>query len=238
MMATSAAKPCTSDAESLLLVEGRNDCNAIFQLVRLRDGADPAFGIFDCGSDDGVLDELGSRLVRRNPRQKVLGLVLDADIEGSTHVDAVQRRWAQLTDRLSNDYVLPANFPDTGLIVDPLPERRLEGTPPRIGVWLMPNCRAFGMFEDLLMDSLNANHKDYTSRVVNQAKTDEIATFHDSHLSKAVIRTYMAWQEPPDVQYLGLAIQKGHFQNIKGACEQFLDWLHQLFGEPTVSREP
>ena len=61
--------------------------------------------------------------------------------------------------------------------------------------------------------------------VVKQAKTDQIASYHDSHLSKAVIRTYMAWQEPPDVQYLGLAIQKGHFQNIEAACAQFLDWL-------------
>jgi hypothetical protein len=93
----------------------------------------------------------------------------------------------------------------------------------------MPNNKAFGMFEDLLMESLGTHEKDYTSTVVKQAKTDRIASYHDSHLSKAVIRTYIAWQEPPDVQYLGLAIQKGHFQNIEAACAQFLDWLGRLF---------
>jgi hypothetical protein len=210
-------------------VEGRNDCNAIFQLVRLRYGADPAFGIFDCESDDGALDQLSARLVQPIPRQKVLGLILDADIDGSTSVDAVQRRWSQLTDRLGDDYHLPTAFPEMGLIVDPSPGRRASGILPRIGVWLMPNNKAFGMFEDLLLESLGDREKAYTSEVVKQAKTDQIASYHDSHLSKAVIRTYMAWQEPPDVQYLGLAIRKGHFQNIETACAEFLDWLGRLF---------
>ncbi|MGD0522216.1 MAG: DUF3226 domain-containing protein [Terracidiphilus sp.] len=228
-MATQAVRPCKSDDESLLLVEGRNDCHAVFQLVRLRHGADPAFGIFDCENDDGVLDQLSSRLAQPIPRQKVLGLILDADIEGSTEADAVQRRWAQLKDRFGADYNLPAAFPETGLIIDPMPGRRATGTLPRIGVWLMPNNRAYGMFEDLLMDSLGDHEKEYTSKVVKQAKTDKVASFHDSHLSKAVIRTYMAWQEPPDIQYLGLAIQKRHFQNIETACAQFLDWLGRIF---------
>ena len=228
-MATQPVKPCKSDDESLLLVEGRNDCNAIFHLVRLRYGADPAFGIFDCESDDGVLTQFGARLVQPNPKQKILGLILDADIEGSTEVDAIQRRWAQLKDRIGADYDFPNDFPEAGLIIEPRPGRRAVGTLPRIGVWLMPNNRAFGMFEDLLLESLGTREKEYTSGVVKQAKTDQVALYNDSHLSKAVIRTYMAWQEPPDVQYLGLAIQKGHFRNIEAACAQFLDWLGRLF---------
>ena len=105
-MATQAVRPCKSDDESLLLVEGRNDCNAVFQLVRLRHGADPAFGIFDCENDDGVLDQLSSRLAQPIPRQKILGLILDADIEGSTEADAVLRRCAQLKERFGADYKL------------------------------------------------------------------------------------------------------------------------------------
>jgi hypothetical protein len=228
-MATQPPQPCKSDDESLLLVEGRNDCNAVFQLIRLRYGADPAFGIFDCENDDGVLNQLGAKLVQPNPRQKILGLILDADIEGSTEKDAVQRRWAQLRDRIGADYDLPDSFPVAGLIIDPLPGRKAVGLLPRIGVWFMPNNKAFGMFEDLLMDSLGDHEKEYTSNVVKKAKTDKIASYHPSHLSKAVIRTYIAWQEPPDVQYLGLAIKKGHFQNIEAACAQFLDWLGRLF---------
>lgn len=222
-------QPCKSDEESLLLVEGRNDCHAIFQLVRLRYGADPAFGIFDCDNDDGVLDKLGAKLVDPNPHQRVLGLILDTDIEGSTEADAVERRWAQLKTRFGPDYLLPEGFPEAGLIVDPVPGRRAVSILPRIGVWLMPNNKAFGMFEDLLLESLGSREKDYTSKVVTQAKTDAIAKYHESHFSKSVIRTYMAWQEPPDVQYLGLAIQKGLFGNTETACARFLDWLGRLF---------
>jgi hypothetical protein len=228
-MAAPPVQPTTSDNEFLLLVEGRNDGNAVFQLVRLRCGADPGFGISDCGGADGVLKKLSGLLAAPNPRQKVVGLILDTDIEGSTEKDAVQRRWAQLKDKIVTGYDLPHDFPETGLVLSPEPGRQAKGALPTIGVWSMPNNKAFGMFEDLLLDSLGGHERDYTSNAVKQAKTDQIASYHDSHFSKAVIRTYMAWQEPPDVQYLGLAIQKGHFQNIEIACANFLDWLERLF---------
>jgi hypothetical protein len=228
-MATSPAQSSKPDRENVLLVEGRNDGNAVFQLIRLTHGADPAFGISECGGADGVLKKLSGRLADGNAPERVLGLILDTDIVGSTEADAVQRRWAQLKDKIVIGYDLAAEFPEEGLIIDPLPGRRAIATLPRIGIWLMPNNKAFGMLEDLLMESLGGREKDYTSNVVKQAKTDQIASYHDSHTSKAVIRTYMAWQEPPDVQYLGLAIQKGHFQNIEAGCAQFLDWLERLF---------
>jgi hypothetical protein len=59
---------------------------------------------------------------------------------------------------------------------------------------------------------------------------DGIAKFKDVHLSKAVIRTYLAWQDPPDIQYLGLAIKSGAFENIEAECRQFIRWIEQLFG--------
>lgn len=229
MMATQHSLQFAKEAEFLLLVEGPSDRNAVVQLVRLVRKAEPSFLAFDCKNDDGVLAQLSARLVQPHPAQKVVGLILDADIDGSTEKDAVQRRWAQLKNRIGADYNLPENFPAEGLIIDPKQGRQAIGTLPRIGVWLMPNNRAFGMFEDLLLESLGDHEKNYTSSVVNRAKTDQVATFHPSHLSKAVVRTYMAWQEPPDLPHLSFAIRMGHFQNINAACAQFLDWLGRLF---------
>jgi hypothetical protein len=222
-------QPSARAAKFLLLVEGPSDRHAVLHLVKLVSGADPTFEILDCGGDDGVLRSISSRLADANPKHEILGLILDTDIEKSTEENAVQRRWAELKSKIGEGYSLPGVFPETGLIIDPLPGRRAKGTLPRIGAWFMPNNRAFGMFEDLLMESLRAEEKDYTSKVVTQAKTDGIATYHPSHLSKAVVRTFMAWQEPPDLPHLSLAIHDGHFKNIDVACAQFLDWLGRLF---------
>ena len=41
-----------SESELLLLVEGVNDCHAVFQLMWLVYRADPVFGIHECGNDD------------------------------------------------------------------------------------------------------------------------------------------------------------------------------------------
>jgi len=221
-----------SESELLLLVEGINDCHAVFQLMWLIYRADPVFGIHECGNDDKVLDSLASRIVSTRPSQKVLGLILDADIEGLRPDQVIQSRLDQLVARVGTYYPLPNVFPEQGLILDPLASRPEADRLPRLGVWLMPNNKAYGMFEDLLMGSLSDQVAAYTTTVVKQSKADGIASFKDVHLSKAVIRTYLAWQDPPDIQYLGLAIKRGTFENIEVECKQFIQWLEQLFGSP------
>lgn len=228
-MATPPIETVAPRAKSLLLVEGPSDRHAVSHLVKLVHGVEPTFEIFDCGGDEGVLRNFSSRLASANPEHEILGLILDTDIEKTTAENAVERRWVELKSKIGAEYSLPDAFPDTGLIRNPLPGRRAKGTLPRIGAWFMPNNKAFGMFEDLLMESLQAEEKDYTSKVVTQAKADGIAKYRPSHLSKAIVRTYMAWQDPPDLSHLSLAIHDGHFKNIDVACAQFLDWLACLF---------
>ena len=222
-----------SESERLLLVEGVNDCHAIFQLVWLVRKTDPIFGIYECGSDEKVLDSLSSRLVSSRPKQKILGVILDSDTEKVSPDQIIQSRLDQLRSRVGEYYGLPNIFPEAGLILHPIASRRDSDRLPKLGVWLMPNNRAYGMFEDLLIEALVDKVRDYTTGVVNQAKNDNVATFKDVHLSKAIIRTYMAWQDPPDIQYLGLAIKKKTFENIETSCKQFIHWLDHLFDIPT-----
>jgi len=219
-----------SESERLLLVEGIDDCHAIFHLIRLVRQADPVFGIHECGGDQGVLDNLAARLVSSTPKQKVLGLVLDADIEGLNPSKVVQSRLDQLASRAGAYYHFPVVFPEDGLVLDPLADRPDVDRLPRLGVWLMPNNEAFGMFEDLLIRSLSDELAEYTMAVVKKAKADGIGSFKDAHLSKAVIHTYLAWQDPPDIHRLGLAIRKGHFEDIQAEFKVFLRWLEKLFG--------
>ncbi len=223
---------CKSEDERLLLVEGVNDCHAVFQLMRLVYNAGPVFGLYECGNDDKALDNLSSRLVSSSPKQKILGLILDSDTEGVSAGQVIQSRLDQLRARVGEFYLLPDAFPEGGLILNPLASRPDTDRLPKLGVWLMPNNKAWGMFEDLLIEALIDGVKTYTTTVVTQARADKVATFKDIHLSKAVIRTYMAWQDPPDIQYLGVAIQKRTFENIEAKCSQFIQWLEQLFGKP------
>ena len=221
-----------SESELLLLVEGVNDCHAVFQLMWLVYRSNPVFGIHECGNDDKVLESLAARIVSSRPRQKILGLILDADIEGLRPDQVIQSRLDQLAARVGTYYPMPAVFPEAGLILDPLPTRPEADRLPRLGVWLMPNNKAYGMFEDLLMGSLSDQVAAYTTAVVKQSKADGVARFKEAHLSKAIIRTYLAWQDPPDLQYLGLAIKKGAFEKIEGECEKLIQWLERLFGSP------
>lgn len=226
-----------AESESLLLVEGVNDCHAVFQLMWLIYRRDPPFGIHECGSDEKVLDSLAARLVSSTPKQKTLGVLLDADIDGINPMQVVQSRFDQLKSRVGDFYTMPNAFPENGLILSPLSTRPDASRLPRLGVWLMPDNKRFGMFEDLLVDSLPTTVATYTSDVVKKSKVDGIARFRDAHLAKAVIRTFLAWQDPPDIQYLGLAIKKGIFEHWRAECDLFIGWLRRLFDLPSVDAQ-
>lgn len=220
--------PCKAESELLLLVEGVNDCHAISQIVWLARKAEPAFGIYECGSDNGVLDMVAATLVDTTRAKRVLGLVLDSDIEGVPPDKVVQSRLDQLRYRTDGYYSLPDTFPEQGLIVSPVRTRPDAHRLPKLGVWLMPNNRSWGMFEDLLIQSLPDRTIQYTTGVVDKAKVDGVAAFKDAHKAKAIVRTYMAWQDP-DVQYLGLAVRQRMFPQVSTECRQFLQWLDDLF---------
>jgi hypothetical protein len=219
-----------SEEPFLLLLEGTGDCHAIDQIVWFVNKRGPHFGFHQCESDDGVLRSIAGRIIENEPKQKAIGLVLDADIEGHTTETVIEARLAQLRDKIGTRYDVPKEMPEGGLVLHPRQERPDAGKLPIIGIWMMPNNKVFGMLEDVLAESLPDNVRTYIYQIVKNAKADNIATYHDSHLSKSVVRTYIAWQEPPDLQFIGLAIRKKMFAKIPQTCSAFLKWLEALFG--------
>jgi hypothetical protein len=219
-----------SEDQFLLLLEGTGDCHAIDQIVWYAKNRGPHFGFHQCENDDGILRSIAGRIVENEPRQKAIGLVLDADIDGHTDDTVIAARLDQLRDKIGTRYEVPQMMPSTGLVLVPRQERPDAGKLPNIGLWMMPDNKVFGMLEDVLLASLSDHARVYTEEVVKKAKTDTVATYHDSHVAKAVVRTYIAWQEPPDLQFIGLAIRKGLFNKIPETCAGFLQWLEDLFG--------
>ncbi|MEY2978944.1 MAG: hypothetical protein RLZZ435_3083, partial [Cyanobacteriota bacterium] len=66
---------CKQDMDKVLLVEGDNDSHVVMFLCAAHRTVPETFGIYQCGSDTGVLKRLNALIIRPNP----IGVILDAD---------------------------------------------------------------------------------------------------------------------------------------------------------------
>nr|VFK22312.1 MAG: hypothetical protein BECKLPF1236B_GA0070989_13031 [Candidatus Kentron sp. LPFa] len=103
---------------------------------------------------------------------------------------------------------------------------------PTIGIWFMPDNNLNGMLEDFCRQLAVANAIGCAERCVYQAKRDGYATFIDSHESKAVIHTFLAWQDRPGMP-LGQAITARSLNPSQPIAKKFIDFLQSLFDPET-----
>jgi hypothetical protein len=214
--------PCREETPNLLVVEGADDCNGIYQIA-VRSGIEKSFGIWEGRGDQGALERFGGLLLSSRNRPKVPGIVLDCDADDTKGSHGVARRWAQVQNRLAGmPYQLPSG-PDSGGTI-------IEGVPgfPRIGVWLMPDNEAEGMFEDFLLRLVPAAALTFAQETVRAAKDRGHGNYKASHESKAVAHSYLAWQDEPG-KPIGIAIRSGAFNIQSGSASAFASWLHELF---------
>ena len=226
MMAQAQAADLSLGGESLLLVEGVDDWHAFHHIFRQVIGNEASFTIGYCGNDDAVLEMLSSVVVGSRTTKSILGAVLDADAD-----TGVEARLQSIRNSLESAYDVPEFFPSEGLIVKPKDTRPDRDRLPIIGVWLMPDNVRDGIFEDLLRAAMSPESDRYITTVVDKAKEDQMASFHDVERSKAIVKTHVAWQDP-NKKNLGEAIGGRHFDNLAPACQPFTDWLYRLFGSP------
>lgn len=202
------------DAPRLLLVEGRDDFHVISALCKVNDLPEN-FSIFDCGSDDEVFNALSALLLQAESPE-TLGVVLDAD-------ENVESRWQSIRDKLQNyPYNLPAVPDPGGTIVDAVEDK------PRLGFWLMPNNVDPGMLEDFCRQLAPDDAIAFAEDCVTQAREKSFATFRDAHRSKAVVHTYLAWQDEPG-KPLGQSITARVLRPETATAATFADWLRALY---------
>ncbi|HEU5370317.1 MAG TPA: DUF3226 domain-containing protein, partial [Ktedonobacterales bacterium] len=100
---------------------------------------------------------------------------------------------------------------------------------PTVGVWLMPDNTLSGMLEDFASflipsdDVLWPLAGDVVQQVVIKKRL-----FPESHLMKARIHTWLAWQEEPGTP-LGLAITRRYLDAAAPHAQQLVNWIRQLF---------
>ncbi len=211
---------CKSEERSILIVEGVDDCHAIYHLAQ-KNKCEETFGIYEGGSDEGALNHFGGLLVATpNRKPTFMGIVLDCD-EGS-----IQDRWAQIQAKLSpSGYVVPKTPQVEGTLVRPPSDGM-----PTVGVWLMPDNQNAGALEEFLSRLAPTGAVDYARECARAARQKNYGNYKDAHESKAVIHTYLAWQDVPGKR-LGEAISAGLFDANAELAHRFIQWLKQLFPE-------
>ena len=149
---------------------------------------------------------------------KVLGAVIDADVDPNA-------RWEEVRAALAKSgYVLPTTPTREGTILEaPKPGR------PKLGIWLMPDNEALGTLEDFFLRLVNEE-----DRLISRAEDvvdsipEEERLFGDTIRSKAIIHTWLAWQEQPGTP-LGLSITKRYLDPTRNPAPEFKAWLEKLF---------
>lgn len=208
---------CKQDTDQVLLVEGDNDCHVVMALCAAHNVPE-TFGIYQCGSDTGVLKRLNALIVRPNPPQTI-GIMLDADNPSLTG------RWESIKGKLRHyTYAFPATPNADGTVVEGVADE------PKLGFWLMPNNQDSGMLEDFCAELAEPASLAFAQECVEQAHGRNVTTFKEVHRSKAVIHTYLAWHDEPGYP-LGKAITSQALRPHTDVAVKFTNWLIRLFVE-------
>lgn len=197
----------------ILLVEG-NDEFHVFQAIFEKYNVDQTFDIKDAKGIDNLLIDLPTYL---RTDLKSIGIVLDANSD-------ITKRWTSLKKILNGvGYDIPKTPIATGTIVrnDELPI---------IGIWLMPNNEQNGMLEDFVRHLIpeNDNLIPFVDETLDSLEEAELNKYKSIHKSKARIHTWLAWQEDPGTP-MGLAITKTYLDTNQEFCNQFIEWINELF---------
>jgi len=202
----------------LVMVEGADDRHVLTHLC-MHHGVPKTFAIKDHGGKANLLDAFSVQLKLSNAGD-IYGIVVDAN-------GNLEACWQSVRDHLAEvGYKSIPSAPDpAGAIIDPPTNTILA----RVGVWVMPNNRDTGALEDFLLALMPDESPllDHANESINRIPQD-LRRFADSKRPKALMHTYLAWQENPGRPY-GTAIKAGYLNATAPPAAAFVDWVKRLF---------
>jgi hypothetical protein len=203
--------------KKVLLVEGIDDEHVLKHLCG-QHGIGQLDEIKPQGSVEKLLENFPVRL--KESEIEALGVIIDADTN-------FLGRWDALKDRLLQaGYGGVPSQPDAnGTILTPPPETLF----PRIGIWIMPDNQSKGILEDFLRFLIPAGSPlfDHVKSSVAGIPQKE-RRFNSLAEPKALIHTWLAWQEEPGKPY-GTAIAAKFLDPNAAQVNSLVAWLKQLF---------
>ena len=198
----------------VLLVEGTDDQHVLWALLKRADFPE-TFKIEQKGGIDNLLKVLPVQL--KGSSILTIGVLVDADVNAQSRWNAL--RAIMVRSGYSSIPIIPQKG---GTIIQ---EPRL----PKVGVWIMPDNKTNGMLEDFVADLVPKDDMSFAhAKKVLGSLPDEVKKFSTIHLSKAVVHTWLAWQEDPGTP-MGQALTKKYLDASAPITTDFLKWLRRLF---------
>ena len=149
-------------------------------------------------------------------QKETIGIVLDADT-------SVASRWETIKHKLQNyEYIIPDAPNIGGTILNHL-------SLPKLGIWLMPNNIDVGMLEDFCLLLVEEDKIAVADECIKIAMKKNATSFKKVHYAKALIHTYLAWQDEPG-KPIGQAITAKILEPSYPISLEFKKWLIELFG--------
>ena len=204
-----------------LYVEGKNDLMSIANLLEAHAfqqvGSVRDVQIHDQKGVTPLLDIVETAVKGSTGRAR--GFVIDAD-------DSAKSAWTAIRQRIENategSTALPSDCPANGWVGD------VDYFKSRIGIWIMPDNTAPGFLEDFLQTIVPAGDILLPiARTATDAAQAAGAKFPDVAKPKAVVHTWLAWQETPGNPY-GTAIKSKYFDPSAVSAQQFIQWVRRL----------
>ena len=195
------------------MVEGNDDLHVVLALLR-KFNIPQTFQIVDCKGIDSLLKSLPVRLKASGVEK--IALIVDAD-------QNISGRWIELGAVLKP---LVADFPDIPAQASTFLK---TNTNQEIMIWIMPNNEISGMLEDFINFLIPENDslKPYVDQSLTEIETAGLNNYPLNQHSKALIHTWLAWQEDPGTP-LGLSITKRYLTTDEATCIRFVEWLTKI----------
>ena len=206
-----------------LLVEGGDDMRVIVHLMEANGvdwpkGQEPVHIAPQNGFEE-IIKRGAIEAELKASGLETLGIVVDAN-------SSAEQRWAALRICcVAFHPAIPDQLPPAGVIVD-------SEKSPRLGLWIMPDNRSEGMLETFLRCLVPNGTDDplleHAERSRDEAKKLE-ASYKEVHADKALIHTWLAWQDPPGAQLHEAVFQKT-LDPKSPHGKPFVKWFRELFG--------
>jgi hypothetical protein len=209
--------------KKVLLVEGKQDVRVIPELIEANGvnwgtQKSPIVYIRDYGGYQKLVDPDVISTELQASGLSVLGIMIDAD-------DNPEGRWQSIRSvSLKSIPNLPETLPEDGLI-------HTTSSGIQFGIWIMPDNKMRGMLETFLAYMIPEDNEALWQFAQTAAQDAKIkgAIFTDSHLDKANIYTWLAWQSPPGRQ-LHQAVMERILNPNHPNAQKFVTWFRSLYG--------